>query len=538
MNIGEKFKKKLQEVLRTYEQKIKLENHTVPDTTYYRICCFDKVYEGFDLYHLDIFELPRNMSKEDAFKVLSYYFDLLGSDSSDLEKSIYLNQLLNIEENKFKIHHSSSLKPDDITSLYVINTGRLDFKESEHYSKYFEWYTPNVTFDEIKCIFSKYDIPFEGVMSPMDKDKQANEIIENFIIDNIGDSFVWEHLSLLYSLNDMVGYTLSSFTHEKNDEINWNELQRYTPFELIDLVQKFYNDHGISLDTHKLLQDGVIDFEYHELSPEEVSDGKIFIDDYADGTSQMIVDLVDSFDTHLTFDAEESLNSAQYGTAFSYEDDDKLIYFPVFQKRINVKNNGYFPNIFILIHELAHFKNQHYIIKESRRALTETLSTAEELIAGEYFAEHGFQNDCNAHKRIMLGQYYYQAEKLYPIYRMLMLYKTMGRISKENYEKMFKDSNYYHILEYIKNPERYKHLEESAGYTLAYGLAPYLLSQYKNNPRFMEIIQTLHRSINKLSFEECLSIMGIDNLEDISRLEKSLIDLKNSSLENSKTKTH
>ena len=54
----------------------------------------------------------------------------------------------------------------------------------------------------------------------------------------------------------------------------------------------------------------------------------------------------------------------------------------------------------------------------------------------------------------------------------------------------------------------------------------------------MEIIQTLHRSINKLSFEECLSIMGIDNLEDISRLEKSLIDLKNSSLENSKTKTH
>ena len=54
----------------------------------------------------------------------------------------------------------------------------------------------------------------------------------------------------------------------------------------------------------------------------------------------------------------------------------------------------------------------------------------------------------------------------------------------------------------------------------------------------MDIIQTLHKSINKLSFEECLNIMGIDNPEDISKLEEALIDLRDSSLENNKTKTH
>lgn len=538
MNLGEKFRKKLQEVLKTYEKRIKLENHNVPDTPYYRICCYNQVDSGFELYPLDVFELPNNMSKEDAFKVLSYYFDLLEKDSSNLEKSIYLNKLLNIPENMFRVNHSQLLKSKDVTDLFVINNGKSEFKNTEYYSKYFEWYTPNVTHEEVKGIFSKYNIPFDGVTMPEQKDEQVNKIIEDFVVNNIGDSFVWEQLPLLYSLNNMIGYSLSSFAIEKNDEVNWNELQRYTPFELVDLVQKFYDDHGIDLDANKLLQDGVIDFEYHELSPEEMNNGKVFIYDYANGSSKMSVDLVDFFDTHLSFDDDETLNSAQYGTAYSFEGDDRLSYFPIFQKRVNVKNNGHFSNVFILLHELAHFKNQHYIVSENRNALTEVLSTAEELVAEEYFKEHGFQNDCNAHQRIMLGHYYDQAEELYPIYKMLMLYKSMGKVSKENYEKMFEDSNYYRILEYVKNIDRYKNLEEVAGYTLAYGIAPYLLSQYKINPKFMDIIQTLHKSINKLSFEECLNIMGIDNPEDISKLEEALIDLRDSSLGNNKTKTH
>ena len=45
------------------------------------------------------------------------------------------------------------------------------FKNSKYYSKYFEWYTPNVTFEEIYSIYKKCDIDLYDLKSVKEKTK-------------------------------------------------------------------------------------------------------------------------------------------------------------------------------------------------------------------------------------------------------------------------------------------------------------------------------------------------------------------------------
>lgn len=43
------------------------------------------------------------------------------------------------------------------------------FKKSDLYQKYFEWYSENVTLNEVKEIYTKYNMEFKDVLFPEDK---------------------------------------------------------------------------------------------------------------------------------------------------------------------------------------------------------------------------------------------------------------------------------------------------------------------------------------------------------------------------------
>ena len=52
---------------------------------------------------------------------------------------------------------------NEVIDLFTV-AGRVElFKRSKHYSKYFEWYVENVTFDEVKDIYHKCNIEFSDL---------------------------------------------------------------------------------------------------------------------------------------------------------------------------------------------------------------------------------------------------------------------------------------------------------------------------------------------------------------------------------------
>lgn len=47
---------------------------------------------------------------------------------------------------------------DEIINLFAVSGRVFLFKNSELYSKYFEWYTEGIRFDEVKAIYDKWKV--------------------------------------------------------------------------------------------------------------------------------------------------------------------------------------------------------------------------------------------------------------------------------------------------------------------------------------------------------------------------------------------
>lgn len=109
------------------------------------------------------FKLPLNMPREDAFKVISFLSDYVEAQANirpaSLESVRTVDKALSLERLGF------TKFPYDIKDNYVIDLftvgGRIRrFLSSEYYSKYFEWYTPNITLEEIQKIYHKIGLEF------------------------------------------------------------------------------------------------------------------------------------------------------------------------------------------------------------------------------------------------------------------------------------------------------------------------------------------------------------------------------------------
>lgn len=114
----------------------------------------------------DPFTLPEGMTREEAFKVLSYLTDFI-EKREDIELGSFasvkmLNSILYLERFGFK-----KVKEEDeskILDLFTINGRVALFKQSSMYQRYFEWYSEGVSREEVEAIYAKHNMPFEDIV--------------------------------------------------------------------------------------------------------------------------------------------------------------------------------------------------------------------------------------------------------------------------------------------------------------------------------------------------------------------------------------
>lgn len=111
------------------------------------------------------FKLPSKMTMEEAFKILSYLTDFIEKnlklEANSYESVKKLDDILNLERLGFtKLNIKIGRNSDNVINLFNISGRRIIFKKSRRYQKYFKWYTEGITFNEVRDIYSKYEIDF------------------------------------------------------------------------------------------------------------------------------------------------------------------------------------------------------------------------------------------------------------------------------------------------------------------------------------------------------------------------------------------
>lgn len=162
-----------------------LDDHEIEEQKYYRLHYLNyyNIGESYGYHNMrgetdwacKPFELPNGMLKNDAFKVLSYLTDFI-EKCSDMEeaslKSVRtLDSVLDIERFGFK---RLNFKPneEDIIDLFTVGGRIKRFKSSKYYSKYFDWYIPNVRKDEVEEIYEKCGMTFRDIVF-LDEEKKT-----------------------------------------------------------------------------------------------------------------------------------------------------------------------------------------------------------------------------------------------------------------------------------------------------------------------------------------------------------------------------
>lgn len=181
MNIKEKlikFKSVLLETTnRDYEFNANLVDHPVDDSNIYRLYYvnYHRIREHNQMTDNNIgiinwpckpFMLPKGMTREEGFKVLSYLTDYIekreDTESCSLKSVRTLDSVLDLERFGFKrIEENDENK---ILNLFTVSGRLLLFKKSELYPKYFEWYVENVTLEEVTTIYAKYNMEFRDIV--------------------------------------------------------------------------------------------------------------------------------------------------------------------------------------------------------------------------------------------------------------------------------------------------------------------------------------------------------------------------------------
>lgn len=111
---------------------------------------------------LNCFKLPNDMSEEEAFLIISYIKEQvereLGIQSDTQNEAIMMNSLL--EDYNFKkiCNFNQTYKEKDITDLYIVGGNKKRFETSKHYEKHVEWFTPNVSEEQVQRIYKKHNI--------------------------------------------------------------------------------------------------------------------------------------------------------------------------------------------------------------------------------------------------------------------------------------------------------------------------------------------------------------------------------------------
>ena len=143
-----------------------LKDHPIDDCDIYRLYYINYHKTGGDnfgtfYYPLEPFKLPKNMTREEGLKVLSYLTDCIEARDDVDECSI---KSVNMLDDMLEKYGFTRVDEDSKNYIHLFTvTGIVPlFKQSKLYQYYFEWYIKNVTLDEILKIYSKYNMDFKN----------------------------------------------------------------------------------------------------------------------------------------------------------------------------------------------------------------------------------------------------------------------------------------------------------------------------------------------------------------------------------------
>lgn len=180
-------------------------------------------------------------------------------------------------------------------------------------------------------------------------------------------------------------------------------------------------------------------------------------------------------------------------------------------KNVSIPNSNLAFDFLVAAHELAHLYNDPKNDDESS-ILSESFAIYIELMAGIYLESMGykFENEFMCEKRLEELKKDIK-DSMCPL-EAKMVYLTFGKITEENYHKLFKDKDYDKFLNSIDKKEF--DMDISLRYVFGYMLANYMKYRVINDYSFICNVNNFGKKMNDLSFEDCLKELNFDSIDD------------------------
>ena len=150
------------------------EEHEPENQEYYRLhyinyhnINYDSNRRGIIDWTYKPFKLPEGMLRKDAFKILSYLTDFI-EQRDDIYQASWksvgtLDGVINLERFGFQ-RLDFTPNDDEVIDLFTIDGRIKRFKDSKYYLKYFNWYTPDITKEEVEAIYQKIGLTFSDIV--------------------------------------------------------------------------------------------------------------------------------------------------------------------------------------------------------------------------------------------------------------------------------------------------------------------------------------------------------------------------------------
>lgn len=331
-----------------------------------------------------------------------------------------------------------------------------------------------------------------------EKEKFLNEEF-NHIFNTYSDidKIIFENLKDLKELFLLVERNLIDlYKMYKNENLDYDKVFKISFNEKIEIINNFYHDLGIDFDANKLINDGTFESNSNSTQEDELTHG--------------------SAGVH---------NSHYY---------------------INIPNNTLLTDAIIWVHEISHYRNDSLGIEpEIRRLLTEALAFTYEYIFIDYLDKIGYEYEGIEYKLEETKNLFRIIYDCYYVMNFLITYDTFGKISKENYLKLFSNNSYeddfkrfMYIIDNIL-------IREIIQYSIAVPLAIYMYEEYKKDNSFILKIEKLNESVKSKSLAECLNVINIVNYnenglldsQNIEKIKNALVNL-NKEIENGLVKIY
>lgn len=346
----------------------------------------------------------------------------------------------------------------------------------------------------------------------IDKEKSANSFLKGFFdIEYNKNKLLFSNLGNIYSLITFLCCNIEVLNMETPDLSCGT---RKGLVEKLKLIEGFYKSMKIDFNIEDIVKNGTFNI-ISTNNPDEATFSEIY-----SGNNNYTI-------------TEESYTDSKTNQ--------KIITYKEYHETININNNDLLTDSIIWVHEASHYRNQPYKQRgEVNDILTELVAFTEELIYIDYLKRVGYEEEANMFAVADYNNFYYFLTRSYYIIRIVLLYYSLGEISKESYKMLYgKDEDYKKSLNiFFKEIQ----VNRKSIFTLLYysvgAISMYNYTEYKKDPNFLEKIKKLNKEImTDISLEEALKIIDIKlDEESLNRILENINIFRDSLIKENKKK--